>query len=116
MVIIAMLLAGLATGLACWSAHQHMKGRVYLTHIPRYCVGVASALLPWSFAGAPAIIAPSVPAVLTLGIGIWYVFGCGFFATWLAYEHDRPSTTEADARRFAPFIAGEHDDAPGRGD
>lgn len=116
MLIVAMLLAGIATGLACDTAHQRMKERTYHNHIPRYGVGVFCALIPWTLAAAPAVVAPTATAILTLGFGIWYVFLCGFFATWLAYERDRPRTTEADARRFAPFIAGEHDDASGRGD
>lgn len=93
-----------------------MRSRTYLTPIPRYGVGVFCGLLPWSLAAAPALLWPTAATTLTLGIGVWYVFGCGGFATWLAYEDDRPRTTEADARRFAAFIAGEHDDAPGRGD
>lgn len=111
-----MLLAGLAAGLGCTAAHRRMHERTYLTPIPRYGIGVAIALIPWSLAAAPALLASTAETTLTLGIGIWYVFGCGGFATWLAYEQDRPRTTEEDARRFAPFIAGEHDDAPGRGD
>lgn len=116
MLIIATLLAGLATALACTAAHRRMAKRTYITPIPRYGVGVACALIPWTLASIPALLAPNLQAVLTLGIGIWYVFGCGGFATWLAYEDDRPRATEADARRLAAFIAGEHDDAPRRGD
>lgn len=116
MLIVAMLLAGVATGLGCFAAHLRMRERTYLTPIPRYVIGVLLALIPWSLASFPALVAPNVTAVLVLGIGIWYAFGCGMFATWLAYEEDRPRATEADARRLAAFIAGEHDDATERGD
>jgi len=116
MLIVAMFLAGLATGLACTAAHKRMRSRTYLTPIPRYGVGVIAGLVPWSLAAAPALLTPSEEAVLILGFGAWYVFGCGGFATWLAYEDDRPRATEADARRFAAFIAGEHDDGATRGD
>jgi uncharacterized membrane protein len=116
MLIIAMLLAGVAAGLGCQAAHTRMRERTYLTPVPRYVIGVALALIPWSLAGMAALGTPTVETVVILGIGIWYVFGCGGFATWLAYEEDRPHATEADARRFATFIAGEHDDAPERGD
>ena len=115
MLILTVLLAGIAAGLGCQVAHTRMRERAYLTPVPRYTIGVALSLIPWSLAVMPALAAPSLEAVLTVGIGIWYVFGCGGFATWLAYEEDRPRTTEADARRFASFIAGEHDEKE-RGD
>lgn len=116
MLIATMLLAGVAAALGCWAAHQRMKDRTYHTHIPRYAVGVLCTLGPYALALPPAFTAPSLETVITLAIGPWYIFGMGGLFTWLAYEEDRPNPTEADARRFAPFIAGEHDDAPGRGD
>lgn len=114
MIIIAMLLAGVAAALGCQAAHTRMRERTYLTPVPRYVTGVALAIIPWSAAAMGALARPNTEAILVLAIGIWYVFGCAGFATWNAYEEDRPRATEADAERLAAYLAGEHDEERGR--
>ena len=108
-----MLTAGLLTFILEWTAHQWMRERTYTTPIPRYAVGVALALVPWTGASACALIEPweMTDAVIVVVAGVWYVFGLAGAATWLAYERDRPSATEADAERLAAYLAGEHGDA-----
>lgn len=49
----------------------------------------------------------------------WFIAGLSGTAVWGCWERRRVlrmRTTEADARRLARFIAGEHDDETGRGD
>ena len=112
---IAMALGGVGAGLGCWAAHMRMRKRTYLTPLPRYGVGVACGLLPWGAAAVSAITQAHniLEAVLVLIIGIGYVFLCAGFATWLAYENDRPRATEADAERLVSYIEGEHDGEAG---
>ena len=115
MLIGFMIAAGPITALLEWRAHQVMAKRTYLTPIPCYMVGVFLALAPWTVATTPTLwtVYDTDLIVLVLTIGIWYVFGCAGAATWLAYEHDRPRPTEADALRFVTHIEREHDGTAG---
>lgn len=110
MLIGFMIAAGPMAGLLAWAAHQQMRERTYTTPIPRYAVGVILALVPWTAACAATLWeAHDIHTiVLTLAVGIWYVFGCAGGATWLAYEHERPRATEADAARLITYIEREH--------
>lgn len=112
-----MLSAGLLAGMLELGAHRLMRDRTYTTPIPRYAVGVFLALLPWTAAAATVFLESHtvLSAVLIVGIGVWYVFGMAGAFTWLAYERDRPTATEADAERLAAYLSREHRES-GEGD
>lgn len=99
-----MFAAGVIIGILQIGAHALMRDRTYLTPIPRYAVGVALALIPYS-------IALAFDGRQDAIVGVWYVFGASGLATWLGYEIDRPVTTDADAARLAEYLIAEHDDA-----
>jgi hypothetical protein len=104
-----MVVAGLLTGIGCLFAHRRMRKRTYLTPIPRYTIGVALALIPWTVA---LIIEPGATTIETVAlaiVGVWTAFGAGVFGTWIGYEEDRKEPTEADVENLARYITGEHD-------
>ena len=112
MLIAYMAGAGFAAFALEWLAHQAMKGRTYITPVPRYAVGVALAGVPWTAAALTALVWPVsvLECVLTVSIGFWWVFALAGLGTWLGYEADKKPATESDLARFARFVTGEHTD------
>lgn len=106
-----MFAAAFCAGVAAWLAHRLIGRRTYHTPIPRYIVGVALCLVPWSLA---VLAAPLHP--VNVIVGAWLVFAAAGAGTWIGYEQDRPVATLQDVERLAALLSGEHADEPSRGD